>query len=178
MLREYGWFERISKYAGRNSRLDELQAAVLRVKLKYLDADNKKRRKLAKYYSDKLSELPIKLPIIRAGVESVFHLFVVQVEDRQGLLSYLKKEGILAGIHYPLPIHLQPAYKDRVLTAKNMSISEKLVQRIISLPIYPELSVDDAKKIVNVLKKFFESRLVCMIKIKKTSLEGFSHYRT
>lgn len=159
MLREYGWFERISKYAGRNSRLDELQAAVLRVKLKYLDADNKKRRKLAKYYSDKLSELPIKLPIIRAGVESVFHLFVVQVDDRQGLLSYLKKEGILAGIHYPLPIHLQPAYKDRVLTAKNMSISEKLVQRIISLPIYPELSVDDAKKIVNVLKKFFESRL-------------------
>jgi dTDP-4-amino-4,6-dideoxygalactose transaminase len=138
--------------------LDELQAAVLRVKLKYLDADNEKRRKLAKYYSDKLSELPIQLPIIRAGVESVFHLFVVQVEDRQGLLAYLKKEGILAGIHYPLPIHLQPAYKGRVLTAKNMSSSEKLVQRIISLPIYPELSIYDAKKIVNVLKKFFKSR--------------------
>ena len=109
MLREYGWFERISRYAGRNSRLDELQAAVLRVKLKYLDADNEKRRKLAKYYSDKLSELPIQLPIIRTGVESVFHLFVVQVENRQGLLAFLKKEGILAGIHYPLPIHLQPA---------------------------------------------------------------------
>jgi len=159
MLREYGWLERISKYAGRNSRLDELQAAVLRVKLKYLDTDNEKRRKLAKYYSDKLSELPIQLPIIRSGAESVFHLFVVQVEDRQDLLAYLKKEGILAGIHYPLPIHLQPAYKGRVLTAKNMSTSEKLVKRIISLPIYPELSISDAKKIVNVLKKFYESRL-------------------
>ena len=158
MLREYGWVDRISKYPGRNSRLDELQAAVLRVKLKYLDADNEKRRKLAKFYSDKLSELPIQLPIIRTEVESVFHLFVVQVEDRQGLLAYLKKEGILAGIHYPLPIHLQPAYKGRVLTAKNMNSSEKLVQRIISLPIYPELSIYDAKKIVNVLKKFFESR--------------------
>ena len=159
MLREYGWLERVSKYAGRNSRLDELQAAILRVKLKYLDADNEKRRKLAKYYSDKLSELPLQLPIIRLGVESVFHLFVVQVEDREDLLTYLKKEGILAGIHYPMPIHLQPAYKGRVLTAKNMSTSEKLVQRIISLPIYPELSISDANKVVNVIKKFYESTL-------------------
>jgi dTDP-4-amino-4,6-dideoxygalactose transaminase len=77
------------------------------------------------------------------------------VEDRQGLLAYLKNEGILAGIHYPLPIHLQPAYKGRVLTANNMSSSEKLVKRIISLPIYPELSINDANKIVNALKKFF-----------------------
>jgi len=156
MLREYGYKDRISKFPGRNSRLDELQAAVLRVKLKYLDADNEKRRKLAKFYSDKLSELPIQLPIIRTEVESVFHLFVVQVEDRQAVLDYLKKEGIIAGIHYPVPIHLQPAYKDRVLTAKNMSSSEKLVQSIISLPIYPELSFNDAKKIVNVLNNFFE----------------------
>jgi dTDP-4-amino-4,6-dideoxygalactose transaminase len=149
--------DRISQYPGRNSRLDELQAAVLRVKLKYLDADNEKRCKLAKYYSNKLSELPIQLPAIRTGAESVFHLFVVQVEYRQDLLAYLRKEEILAGIHYPLPIHLQPAYKGRVLTAKNMSNSEKLVHRIISLPIYPELSTYDAKKIVDVLKKFFES---------------------
>ena len=135
--------------------MDELQAAVLRVKRKYLDADNEKRRKLAKYYSDKLSELPIQLPIIRAGVESVFHLFVVQVENRQRLLAYLKKEGILAGIHYPLPIHLQPAYAGRISTAKDMNITENLVQKIISLPIYPELSINDANKIVNALKKFF-----------------------
>ena len=135
--------------------MDELQAAVLRVKLKYLDADNEKRRKLAKYYSDKLSELPIQLPTIRAGVESVFHLFVVQVENRQGLLKYLREESIHAGIHYPLPVHLQPAYQDRIQTASDMSTTESLVQKIISLPIYPELSINDANKIVNTLKKFF-----------------------
>jgi dTDP-4-amino-4,6-dideoxygalactose transaminase len=157
MLREYGWEDRISKYPGRNSRLDELQAAVLRVKLKHLDKDNEKRRKLAKYYSDKLSELPIQLPLIRAEAESVFHLFVIQVECRQDLLAYLKKEGIMAGIHYPLPVHLQPAYKERVLTAKNMNNSERLAQKVISLPIYPELPIYDAKKIVSVLKIFFES---------------------
>jgi len=155
MLREYGYVDRISKYPGRNSRLDELQATVLRVKLKYLDIDNEKRRKLAKYYFDNLSELPIHLPTIRAGVESVFHLFVIQVENRQNLLAYLKKEGILVGIHYPLPIHLQPAYANRISTAKDMSITENLVKKIISLPIYPELSINDAKKIVHALKKFF-----------------------
>jgi len=155
MLREYGWENRTSIFPGRNSRLDEIQAAVLRVKLKYLDADNEKRRKLAKYYSDELSELPIQLPSIRAGVESVFHLFVVQVENRQLLLKYLKEEGILAGIHYLLPVHLQPAYQDHIQTANDMSTSESIVKKIISLPIYPELSFDDAKKIINTLKKFF-----------------------
>jgi dTDP-4-amino-4,6-dideoxygalactose transaminase len=155
MLREYGWVDLISKHPGRNSRLDELQAAVLRVKLKYLDTDNEKRRKLAKYYSDKLFDLPIQLPSIRAGVESVFHLFVVQVENRQGLLKYLREESIHAGVHYPLPVHLQPAYQDRIQTASDMSTTESLIQKIISLPIYPELSINDANKIVNTLKKFF-----------------------
>jgi len=155
MLREYGWKNRTSIYPGRNSRLDEIQAAVLRVKLKYLDADNEKRRKLAKYYSAELSELPIQLPLIRAGVESVFHLFVVQVEDRQGLLKFLKEEGIYAGVHYLLPVHLQPAYQDRIKTASDMSTTESLIKKIISLPIYPELSINDASKIVTTLKIFF-----------------------
>ena len=155
MLREYGWENRTSIFPGRNSRLDEIQAAVLRVKLKYLDADNEKRRKLAKYYSDELSELPIQLPSIRSGVESVFHLFVVQVENRQRLIKFLKEENIQAGIHYLLPVHLQPAYQDHIQTANDMSTSESIVKKIISLPIYPELSFDDAKKIINTLKKFF-----------------------
>jgi len=155
MLREYGWKNRTSIYPGRNSRLDEIQAAVLRVKLKYLDADNEKRRKLAKYYSSELSELPIQLPLIREGVESVFHLFVVQVENRQGLLKFLKEEGIYAGVHYLLPVHLQPAYQDRIKTASDMSTTESLIKKIISLPIYPELSINDANKIVITLKKFF-----------------------
>ena len=156
MLREYGWNERISEYPGRNSRLDELQAAVLRIKLKYLDADNEKRRQLAEYYTDKLSDLSIQLPEVRSEAESVFHLYVLQVEDRQGLLEYLKGKDIQAGVHYPVPVHLQPAYQDRILTANDMSITENLTENIISLPMYPELSMNDAKKIVDVLKKFLD----------------------
>jgi len=156
MLREYGWNERISEYPGRNSRLDELQAAVLRIKLKYLDADNEKRRQLAEYYTDKLSDLSIQLPKVREEAESVFHLYVLQVEGRHDLLEYLKGKDIQAGVHYPVPVHLQPAYQDRILTANDMSITENLTKRIISLPMYPELSMNDAKKIVDVLKKFLD----------------------
>jgi dTDP-4-amino-4,6-dideoxygalactose transaminase len=155
MLREYGWEERVSQFPGINSRLDELQAAVLRVKLKYLDSDNEKRRKLAKYYSDKLSELPIQLPSIRAGVEPVFHLFVIQVENRQAILNFLKVEGIQAGIHYPVPVHQHPAYQERIKTVRDMSTTERLAKKIVSLPIYPELSMNEANKIVNTLNKFF-----------------------
>ena len=156
MLREYGWNERISEYPGRNSRLDEVQAAVLRIKLKYLDADNEKRRQLAEYYTDKLSDLSIQLPKVREEAESVFHLYVLQVEGRHDLLEYLKGKDIQAGVHYPVPVHLQPAYQDRILTANDMSITENLTENIISLPMYPELSMNDAKKIVDVLKKFLD----------------------
>ena len=155
MLREYGWVNRTSVYPGRNSRLDELQAAVLRIKLKYLDLDNQKRRNLAAFYYDKLSSLPIVLPIIRSNVESVFHLFVIQVEKPESLLNFLKKEGIIAGVHYPLPVHLHPAYENRILTAQDMSVTKSLVKKIISLPMYPELSNSDAKKVVDALKGFY-----------------------
>ena len=155
MLREYGWEDRTSMYPGRNSRLDELQAAILRIKLKYLDLDNKKRCKLANFYYDKLSSLPIVLPFIYSNVESVFHLFVIQVEKRDSLINFLKQEGIIVGIHYPLPIHQHPAYEGRILTAKDMSVTESLIQKIISLPMYPELSNNDANKIVSVLKRFY-----------------------
>ena len=92
---------------------------------------------------------------MREGAESVFHLYVVQIEDRDSLLIHLKKSGVHAGVHYPVPVHLQPAYKDRVLLASTMSKTEMLSQRIISLPIYPELSIIDVKKIVNSIKSFF-----------------------
>lgn len=154
MLREYGWKNRISEYAGRNSRLDEIQAVILRIKLKYLDLDNKKRCQLAQYYMENLSDAQVYLPVIRAQSDPVFHLFVLQVEKRNELLKYLLSKGIQAGIHYPMPVHLQPAYKGRVSISSNMSVTESLSGKIISLPIYPELSLKDAEKIVNTLKSF------------------------
>jgi len=154
MLREYGWNDRISEYAGRNSRLDEIQAAVLRIKLKYLDSDNEKRRQIAIYYMHHLKDEQISLPIIRPDNESVFHLFVVQVEKRQELLNHLASKGIHANIHYPVPVHLQPAYKGKVKVVSDISVTENLVNRIISLPMYPELMLKDIELVVRTLKEF------------------------
>lgn len=155
MIREYGWKDRISMFAGRNSRLDELQAAVLRVKLKYLDSDNQKRRDLANFYYEKLSKFPISLPKICSNVEPVFHLFVIQVENQNKLIDYLREGGVMASIHYPLPIHLQPGYKDRIVNSKDMKVTENIVNKIVSLPIYPELAMIDAKKVTNLIAEFY-----------------------
>ena len=101
-----------------------------------------------------LANYQIILPLVRASVEPVFHLFVIQVERRQELLNYLLSKGIQAGVHYPVPVHMQPTYKGRVSIASNMSVTEDLTDKIISLPIYPELPLDDAEKVVDVLKEF------------------------
>ena len=156
MLREYGWNNRVSEYAGRNSRLDELQAAILRIKLRNLDSDNAKRCWLAKYYIEQLSGLAIQLPILRPEVDSVFHLFVLEVENRFGLLEYLKEEDVHLGIHYSLPVHLHPAYKGRLNLSNDMSVTENLVNRIVSLPMYPELTMNDARKVADLIKFFFK----------------------
>ena len=136
MLREYGWHRRfISDVAGRNSRLDELQAAILRVKLRHLDADNAKRGAIAVQYSQGLDRLSVRLPEIRENADPVFHLYVLRSQERQNLISHLNKHNIQAGIHYPVPIHLQPAYKNRIRTARDMSVTEKLAEEVLSLPI-------------------------------------------
>jgi dTDP-4-amino-4,6-dideoxygalactose transaminase len=136
--------------------LDELQASILRIKLKYLDFDNQKRRNIAKFYDDHLSHLPIVLPKIRPSIEPVFHLFVIQVERQNKLLDFLKEEGILAGVHYRLPVHLHPAYRSRIAKSKDMSVTESIIKKIISLPIYPELSNDETLSIVNSVQKFYK----------------------
>ena len=156
MIREYGWKNRTSMLPGRNSRLDEIQAAILRIKLKYLDSDNQKRREIAKFYYENLSLLPILLPEISSNVEPVFHLFVIQVANQNKLINFLKKKAVMAGIHYPLPVHLHPAYKGRVMHSRDMSVTESIVKKIVSLPIYPELSNSDSKIIVNALHEFFK----------------------
>jgi dTDP-4-amino-4,6-dideoxygalactose transaminase len=157
MLREYGWRNRVSEFPGRNSRLDEIQAAVLRIKLKNLDSDNSKRVALSEYYREQLNDLPIFLPPIRVDASPVYHLFVVQVDYRDDLISYFKDSNIQAGIHYITPVHFHPAYINRIKTTKNMSVTENLVKKIISLPLYPELSFSDVQIVVDVLKEFSDN---------------------
>jgi len=152
-LREYGWTERyISKYSGWNTRLDEIQAAILRVKLKYLDRDNEKRRYIALNYYESLSDTGVILPKVRERSEHVYHQFVIKTAFRADLISFLKSRNINALIHYPVPVHLQPGYK------KSASISltetEKITKEIISLPIYPELLYKSVDSVIQAIKEF------------------------
>lgn len=156
MLREYGWRERyISEIPGRNSRLDELQAAILRVKLRHLDSDNAKRRNLAAHYDKLLQGLPLELPQTREGAEHVYHLYVVTSEDRASLVANLNKHNIFPGIHYPVPVHLQAAYAQRVTTALNMGVTEALAKEVLSLPLYPEFPNEDLFRVSKVIEDFF-----------------------
>jgi dTDP-4-amino-4,6-dideoxygalactose transaminase len=156
MIREYGWENRISHLPGRNSRLDEVQAAVLNVKLKYLDKDNEIRSKIAKKYFEAFNELPLTLPKIRPNAQHVFHQFVIQVENRKDFISYLNDKGIFPGIHYPIPIHSQPAYKNRISVGEIMTVSERLSKNIVSLPVYPELLKSEINEIIDAILSYFK----------------------
>jgi dTDP-4-amino-4,6-dideoxygalactose transaminase len=149
MLREYGWQRRyVSEISGRNSRLDELQAAILRIKLRRLDADNAKRSAIAKQYDQGLNSSVIKLPKVRDVADAVHHLYVIQTPYRTSLIQHLDKQGIQAGIHYPVPIHLQPAYEAGVRTAQDMHVTEQLAAQVLSLPMYPELLSDEVAQVI------------------------------
>jgi dTDP-4-amino-4,6-dideoxygalactose transaminase len=157
LLRQYGWKERyVSDIAGMNSRLDELQAAILRIKLRHLDQDNARRRELARIYSSALEGAGLKLPAVRNLAEHVFHLYVVQVSARDKILAQLAELGFHCGIHYhyPVPIHLQPAYSGRIKVS--LPVTEELARRVLSLPLYPELDADDAKRCANSLRSLLD----------------------
>jgi len=140
-LRQYGWEDRNSSVEqGVNSRLDEIQAAVLRVKLPYLDGKNTARVNIASTYNEALAKLDIKLPLVRSEVCHVFHLYVAQVRNREEFRDKLTTLGINTAIHYPNPIHLQPSYKGRIRTSENMTITEQSASQIVSIPLYPEMT--------------------------------------
>ncbi len=154
LLREYGWVERyVSHFAGWNTRLDEIQAAILRVKLKYLDEDNLKRKQLADNYNSNFSNTSLILPNIRDEATHIYHLYVIQSKRRDELLSFLKEKNIGASIHYPVPIHLQPAYS-HIGGRGILPETEKTAKDILSLPIYPELKASDISLITNAIKDF------------------------
>tara|TARA_Y100001958_G_scaffold108720_1_gene76360 strand:- start:737 stop:1834 length:1098 start_codon:yes stop_codon:yes gene_type:complete len=155
LIREYGWEERyISSHEGWNSRLDEMQAAILRVKLKYLDKDNNNRRKNANTYFDSLKDVPLVLPELRSKCDHVFHLFVIKTEYRNELKKYLFNEKVQTTIQYPVPIHMQKFYKN-ISENCSLPVTEKLSNEILSLPMFPELKTNDINKVSSLLKNFF-----------------------
>jgi dTDP-4-amino-4,6-dideoxygalactose transaminase len=154
LLREYGWVERyVSHFSGWNTRLDEIQAAILNVKLKYLDEDNLKRNQLANIYNSKLKHTGLILPNTRDGATHIYHLYVIRSQRRDDLLSFLKEKNIGASIHYPVPIHLQPAYK-QIGKRESLRETERVAKDILSLPIYPELQESDVLMITDAIKEF------------------------
>lgn len=147
-LRTYGGKKRdYYSVRGFNSRLDNLQAAILRVKLRHLEKWIGMRRKNAKLYDKFLNSPNITKPVISENVLPVFHLYVIRAKNRDGLKKYLAKKGISTLIHYPLPIHLQPAYKDLGYKKGDFPETEKAAREILSLPIFPELKEEEIKYI-------------------------------
>jgi len=157
-LRQYGWDKRrISRVPGYNSRLDELQAAVLRVKLKYLDENNRKRSLVAHAYHEALSKSNLIPPPTRPDATHVYHQYVVRCPDplvRNDLIDFMLKRDIQTAIHYPVPVHLQPAYIGRTRTINGLSKTEKACETILSFPMFPELTQAHLDHIVAVLEDF------------------------
>ena len=149
LLREYGWRQRyVSDIAGMNSRLDELQSAVLRVKLKYLDADNTRRREIAHRYDDMLRELPVVLPDSRPGCRHVYHQYVIRTPHRDHLRDFLKSRGIGALIHYPAAVHQQPAYRSALLAEDNvLPTTNTICREILSLPMHAQLTDEQVLRV-------------------------------
>lgn len=157
-LHEYGWVERyVSAIEGTNSRLDELQAAILRVKLKYLDEDNRFRVYVAGIYGNRFAQSAVALPYNRAGSTHVYHQYVVRVPDRDKTRAELASKGISTAIHYPVPVHLQPAY-NRFGDSRDLPVTEKLSSEILSLPMYPQLGEGKAERVAEALLKVVEAR--------------------
>ncbi len=153
LLREYGWRERyISAFPGYNSRLDELQAAVLRVKLRHLRAENQRRRALAARYTAGLAGAGLVLPVERPGVTHVYHQYVVRHPRRDLLREHLAAQGIGTLVHYPLPVHRQPAYQGRVWVGDGLPISEQAAREVMSLPMFPELRDEQADRVIEALR--------------------------
>lgn len=143
-LREYGWTPAaryISFSEGLNSRLDELQAAILRVFLPALERENEQRRQLAAEYARTLPA-DVVLPVEQPGCRHVYHLYVVRVAERDRVRDALAAQGIGTGIHYPVPIHLQPGYRDVVVVPAPLTATERAAEEILSLPLHPGMTVD------------------------------------
>jgi dTDP-4-amino-4,6-dideoxygalactose transaminase len=152
LLRNYGSHEKyVNLEKGVNSRLDPLQAAVLRVKLRYLDEWNERRRQIALLYSESLAATPLTLPVRSNFAEPVWHLYVIRCLNRSKLQATLTEHGIDTLIHYPIPPHRQKAYRTEFGAVARLPFTDRLAEEVLSLPIGPHLSYCDARRVVSAL---------------------------
>jgi dTDP-4-amino-4,6-dideoxygalactose transaminase len=153
-LRQYGWGRKYysDQPGGINSRLDELQAALLEVKLRYWPEWNARRRQLAEMYDDMLAGAGLALPEAPRDGEHVYHLYVVRSERRDQLAAALHERGIGTDIHYPLPAHLQPIYA-HMSPANGLRTTERLAREVLSLPIYPELTQAEVEAVAAAVRE-------------------------
>jgi len=143
---------------GFNRRLDNLQAAVLRVKLPHLETWNESRRRAAYLYNELLEGIDeIVIPYEAANQTHIYHLYVIQHPRRDELMVYLRDRGVHAGLHYPVPVHLQPCYRDLNIARGSLPITEELASRVISLPMYPELTGEQIEFVCQQVRRFSEA---------------------
>jgi dTDP-4-amino-4,6-dideoxygalactose transaminase len=141
---------------GFNSRLDEMQAALLRVKLRYLDDWQSRRGQIAVRYDDLLGELDVETPFVRLGVTHVYHQYTIRVARRDELIEFLRERGVGSMIYYPLPLHLQKMYHDLGYAEGSLPVSERAGREVLSLPIYPELTDEKVQTVVDTIGEFVE----------------------
>jgi len=159
MLRNYGQKEKYQHlFRGYNRRLDTLQAAVLRVKLRYLEKWNAARRWNAVLYHKFLDGCGLLLPGEAPGAESVWHLYVIRAEQRDALKEHLISRGISASVHYPIPIHVQPAYLDLGYKKGDFPVTESCAHQVLSLPMYAEISQDQIEYVAKTIRNFLSAR--------------------
>ena len=137
---------------GYNSRLDAIQAAILRVKLPYLDKWNSRRKEIAKIYDEELIDSNVITPRVREENDTVYHQYVLQSDNREEVLAKLKEKGIATGVYYPVPLHLQKVYTDLGYKEGDMPVAEYLSHRTFAIPVYPELSEEQIQYIVDSIK--------------------------
>ena len=151
LLREYGWAERgVCSLNGFNTRLDEIQAAVLRVKLRHLEADISKRRAIAAIYGRQLQETDLVLPRQREDTRHAYHLYVVRTVERDRFITILGEHDIQALVHYPVPAHRQPAFSH--FNSDHLKVTDVAAQQVVSLPMYPDLSETEVQTVIKTIK--------------------------
>ncbi|NRR19247.1 DegT/DnrJ/EryC1/StrS aminotransferase family protein [Brevibacillus sp. MS2.2] len=143
---------------GYNSRLDSLQAAMLNVKLAYIDQWNAARRQKAAVYNEALKDLPIQVPFEKEDRYAVYHLYIIQTDLRDELMTFLQEKGISSGVYYPVPLHLQEVYKDLGYDRESLIESEKAAKGTMALPLYPEMTEEEQQYVISVVREFFEMR--------------------